>query len=328
MPRPHPKSSALRYPLDFILGTHGSLRALRVLAATQVPLSQSELARRANLSPSAVPALLGSLEAAGVIAYEGRGRTRQVHLHNRHPLISSLRELFRAERDRWVTIQQQLRQILGSNATDIISAWVEGSVTVRRDRFDDALVVGILSEGPLSIATQETLRRASNGVQCTYHVMIALSYYQRADLLRFTATRRAALQNAIVLHGPAPIDLINAQPRARGAQSRERLRVRPNAKDVAARLSDRIVREPEMITDARAHIDRRLPLASSVERLALIEWQGLLDSLTAGQIAALLREDSERADRLRQNSPFLGALGDDDRAELLAPPTPARTRIR
>lgn len=234
-------------------------------------------------------------------------------------------QLFQEEQNRWLRIQTQLREMVGTIAPDIICAWIEGPVTVRQDRFVDPLVVGTLSETPLSIAAQEILRKQTNGVQSSQHVMVALRFYQRADLLRFTAARRAALQRAIVLYGPTPIDIMDGamrhRPSAKGVPSTRAPhsagKARASVQAFAARIANRLVKEPEIVASARAHIDRRLPLAGDVERLALLEWQGLLDSLTVGQIAALLRETSERADVLRQNTPFLGALGDDERAELL-----------
>ena len=84
-----------------------------------------------------------------------------------------------------------------------------------------------------------------------------------------------------------------------------------SAREIARQVAAKLTRDPELVAHARDFIDRRLALAGNTERLALLEWKGLLESLTAGQLAMLLREDSDRADRLRESLPFVGALADD-----------------
>ncbi|MGQ0639208.1 MAG: hypothetical protein ACT4P6_00310 [Gemmatimonadaceae bacterium] len=307
------------------------MRTLRVLATTSIPLSQAELARRAAVTLSALPDLLANLESAGVIAYEGRGRTRQVLFRHRHPLMPLLAQLFRQEEHRWVNIQNQLRDIVRTNVPDVICAWIGGPVTVRHDRFADPLVLGIISETLPAGVHQEGARKQANIVQSAEHVIIALRFYQRADLLRFTPAQIEALTTAIVLYGPAPLDILGVDTAVLGAPGpvnslRGPGKYAPSVMAFASRIADRLVKDPEILAGARTFIERRLPLAGDVERLALLEWQGLLGSLTPGQIAALLREDSERADVLRQNLPFHGALSSDDREELRAAGRGARAR--
>ena len=66
---------------------------------------------------------------------------------------------------------------------------------------------------------------------------------------------------------------------------------------------------PEWIDVARANLDRweqRNAHASGLVR-CYREWRGLLE-LPLAQVRALLVEESENARRLRQSSPFAGAL--------------------
>jgi hypothetical protein len=327
MPRPRPTGSALRAPFDFVLGSQGAVRVLRVLSNTEVPLSQSELARRASLSLSGLPALLATLESASLVNWIGRGRTRQVQLHRSHPLAAPLRQLFVDEAARWRRIHDRLGEIVASVGESIIAAWIEGPVTVLRDSFDDPLTVGVLAEQPIPVRLQERLRQQTNQVQATDRLIIGLRFHQRADLVRFSSERRAMLEHATVLYGPAVADLLDQhdqrpQPRARGNTKKKGSRSgraeRPAPKVIATLIAERLVREPELIAAAQHHVNRRLAIASDVERLALLEWKGLLETLTARQVAGLLREDSERADRLRQNLPFVGALSDGERAQLFS----------
>ena len=322
MSRSAPTTSALRGPLDYLLGTRGAVAVLRALCAAQIPLSQAELARRAELHLRGLPAILEGLEAAGVVAYAGRGRTRQVQLYQQHPLVQPLSQLFQAEATRWQTIQSGLREIMQANGSSMVSAWIEGPVAAGADRFSDPIAIGILAEAPLSLGIREEIQKRLNGLQSTHHVVIAAHYYQRADLARFSKAKRTELENAVLLFGPAPMDLSS---KFRFGSEEGRLDAVDNSKRAASALKRRreianliaakLTHDPELILRAREFIDRRFPLAGDTERLSLLEWKGLLDSLTPGQVAAVLREESARADRLRQSLPFVGVLTEAERTE-------------
>jgi hypothetical protein len=303
------KSSAARRPLDYILGTVGGVRVLRELHGAEVPLSQTELARRTGLHLRGMPGILRTLESAGVITYAGRGRSRQVQLNGQHPLIAALRGLFQSESSRWDQVQQELRQLWSPPGANLVAAWIEGPVAEGTDRFEDPIAVTVLTDGLGSSQERERVRTQCNAIQLTHHVTIAVRYHQRADLLRFTDERWAALENGISLYGPAPTDLMPLPARAAHAlavaeQSPPAPAGRPRS--IAERVAEKLTRDPELVVRARRFIERRLSLAGETERLTLLEWKGLLESQTPAQLAVLLREDSERADVLRQSLPFVG----------------------
>ncbi|MBI3568919.1 MAG: hypothetical protein HY084_12040 [Gemmatimonadetes bacterium] len=281
--------------------------------------------------------MLDVLEAAGLVAYVGRGRSRQVQLHRSHPFAGTLAQLFQAEASRWLEIQRRLREITAGAGAALTSAWIEGPVAAEQDRFTDPLTLTVLAETSLPVDVQLTLRNGCNNVQFAQHLIIALRTLQRADLLRLAPTRRRALEHIVLLHGPAPLDLLVANTltptppglgdRAHSFSSGQRPR------QIADAIAAKLLREPELIDRARVFIDRRLAVAGDTERLVLTEWQGLLASLTVGQLATLLREESERADELRQSLPFVGALTDAERQTLIegraADPSPAaHTEVR
>jgi hypothetical protein len=264
-----------------------------------------------------MPGILRVLESAGVITYSGRGRSRQVQLNGQHPLIGTVRNLFQTETSRWDQIQQQLRQLWSVPNADLIAAWIEGPVAEGTDRFEDPIAVTVLTEGLGSPQERERVRTQCNGIQFTHHVTVAVRYHQRADLLRFTYERWAALKNGISLYGPAPTDLMPLPARTANAlatakQSPPTSANRPRL--IAERIAAKLMRDPELVVRARNHIDRRLNVAGETERLTLLEWRGLLESQTPAQLAALLRENSERADVLRQSLPFVDVLSDAERA--------------
>lgn len=338
MPRPRPSGSAVATPFDYILGTLGGVRVLRVLSATTIPLSQAELARRSDLHSRGIAAVLDGLERAGVVAYVGRGRSRQVQLRQAHPLVNHLASAFRAEAERWPGTQQQLRELVASAGERVMSAWIEGPAATGNDRFTDPIIVTVMTDRPLDLAMQENWRRQANMIQSARYVTIDLRFLERADLDRLSEAELARLGPVVLLRGPSPLDILRATEarvkegkatRSKSGAARPSKRPAPRPRQIAGLIADKLLREPELVDRAKAYIARRLPLAGASERLTLVEWQGLLDSLTAGQVAALLREESQRADRLRQSLPFLAALSDEERRTVFQEPAAtSRPRAR
>lgn len=54
------------------------------------------------------------------------------------------------------------------------------------------------------------------------------------------------------------------------------------------------------------------------EMLSLAEWQEILDRSSAEQLIAIITDGSDEGQRLRQSSPFVGALPHQQRLEILA----------
>ena len=81
---------------------------------------------------------------------------------------------------------------------------------------------------------------------------------------------------------------------------------------IAAKLRD----EPALIEKARGNLARWLETCSDGVRPALLEWQRLLAG-PFDELLALLEATDERATRLRQSSPFAGALTPGERFAIL-----------
>ena len=76
-------------------------------------------------------------------------------------------------------------------------------------------------------------------------------------------------------------------------------------------VAEKLRADPSLIEQARDNI-RRWQAARESSSPALAEWERLLSEPTE-KIAALLVERSERANRLRQSSPFAGILTEAER---------------
>ena len=83
-------------------------------------------------------------------------------------------------------------------------------------------------------------------------------------------------------------------------------------------MADRIRRDPSLVDEAKRYIERRLPLASSGERLELEEWRGILRTMSLSRLRRFLLQDDARATRLRQSSPFHSAITPEERRQVFA----------
>ena len=81
-------------------------------------------------------------------------------------------------------------------------------------------------------------------------------------------------------------------------------------------VAAKIAADPALVDLARANLTRWLETVSPRTRPALLEWRAILDG-PPDQLLTLLRSSEERAVRLRQSSPFAGALSTAERTAIL-----------
>jgi len=77
-------------------------------------------------------------------------------------------------------------------------------------------------------------------------------------------------------------------------------------REIARRLRE----DPALIEVARRNLKRWLgrPRLSVSMKRCYDEWQTILDTYSLEQLLQLLKDEGEEAQRLRQNSPFVGIL--------------------
>lgn len=85
-------------------------------------------------------------------------------------------------------------------------------------------------------------------------------------------------------------------------------------------VAERLRREPEaVIKIARENLARWK--ASGVfdkgELLSLSEWEKILNEASVEELIAIMTEDSDEGQRLRQSTPFAGVLLEDERLKIL-----------
>ena len=138
--------SYLRFPLTRLLGNSGNIRVLRAMMAYGAPLSAVQLARDTGLTRQGVRLVLQGLEAQGLVTALGLPRSQLFSVVSAHPFAAALMTIFEQERNRWVVLNQTLRDTLQANPR-VRSAWLYGSVA----RGEDAP----LSDIDIAIVTQD-----------------------------------------------------------------------------------------------------------------------------------------------------------------------------
>jgi hypothetical protein len=158
-------------------------------------------------------------------------------------------------------------------------------------------------------------------IQRQHDVLIELRMMTRADLQTASPDRLDELKDARPLFSAPPLSL--AQTGTSGELSSSR--TGPMSHEVhdarslafARSITDRLKVDPSLVDAARRYIDARLTVASQGEKLELLEWRDVLSDMSVARLRRFLVEETPRATRLRQSLPFMGALSEDERAEIM-----------
>jgi hypothetical protein len=304
--------SAIRMPLNGILGTEANVRILRALAESTAPISAAELARRAQLQRSSVHRALKLLAGLGTVSFVGTAPHLQVSLADRSPLTKPIRALFDAERSRHEQLLAGLKRASTRIDPPPTAVWVEGSVARGVDQPGDAVIVCVLGNPRDIDESAEALREAIQSLERKLDVTIEVRGRTLADLEAKSNALGDELQHAIPIFGIPPMGLLK---RYRGDWERRNIRMHGDhdARSLALgkKIADRLAHDPSLVARARIQIQERWSRASGRERKELEEWRRILDTATPARLRKILSDPGERGIRLRQTLPFLGVLEKD-----------------
>ncbi|MFN2565627.1 MAG: hypothetical protein ABR499_11580 [Gemmatimonadaceae bacterium] len=327
MRTPRRPQSALRAPLNAILGTEANVRLLRVLALAGTSVAAGELARRAHLGRTSIYPALEGLEAAGIIEFIGAGAQRQVIFRKSHPLGGALAALFRAEAQRFDALISALRDIFERLTPPPTAAWVEGPVLAGKDQPGDAISCYVLSDPQALPLLIDQISDRLGRVEKMFDVRVELHGITRSELDARSPAHLEAMREAILLAGVPPAALGAHATRSRssrGFESHEDHDAR--ARRLAVAIAAKLKRDPGLTRLARQHLARRGKKASPRERRELQEWARILATMSPGRLQRFLVEPGERATRLRQTLPALGLLTPAERDAVLASTSDAEAR--
>jgi hypothetical protein len=325
MKRPTTPQSALRAPLNSILGSEANVRLLRELILAETSLTAGELARRAVLGRTSVYPVLESLEVAGIVEFLGAGAQRQVRYRKEHPLASPIAALFRQESDRVHVLSKMLGDAVATIKPAPTSAWLEGDVLVGRDRIGETITCVLLGDPGALPQQVDALSRVLSKVERKLDVHIEVRGITRSELASRTPSQQKQLADAILLHGVPPAALLPLTKRSRAAFTSHA------DHDVGARrlgiaIAEKLKRDPGLIPRAIRRVRQRMRTASPQEGRELEEWLRALMMKSPSRLRQLLEEPTERATRLRQTLPMLDLLTLTERDAVLASTSDAEAR--
>jgi sugar-specific transcriptional regulator TrmB len=323
---PSSPQSALRAPLNTILGSEANVRVLRVLAMAETSLTAGELARRAVLGRTSVYPVLASLEDAGIVQFVGAGAQRQVNYRKAHPLAGPIAALFRAEAERVDALVAELRRAVESMERSPTAAWLEGEIVAGRDRMGDAITCMLLDD-PASLSRQiDHLSQHLERIERKFGVHVEVRGITRSELAMRSPAQRKALENVILLCGVPPAGLLPQRARLRSGHSGSHGDLDARARRLGIAVAEKLKRDPGLTSLARQHLARRERKASPQERRELLEWARILATMSPSRLRRFLVEPSERATRLRQTLPALDLLTPGERDAALASTSDAEAR--
>ncbi len=321
--------SALRMPLNWMLGTQTNVRILRALYQLDVPIGVSELARYIKMDKSGVWRAITLLEELGTLEAVGLGQQQTVQARKESPLTRHLIDLFRAERLRFEKLFDKLSETARSLVPPAKSIWIEGRVAAECDQPGDPVVVGILAPSSDVGRLAETFRRKTTLVQKQFSVIIEVRALTTADLAVMDASEIRLLGTAILLAGIPPIVSSTAHDREH-FNSHSVLHEYHDEQSLrlARAISERLRKDRTLVRRALAYVRRRLATVSPREAKELQEWRRILQTYSLPQLRKLLIDAGERGTRLRQSSPFTPILSRSERADLLQHLAHSNTSVR
>ena len=317
---PAQQQSALRTPLNSILGTEANVRILRVLARARAPMGRAELARRAGLQLPGTHKAVERLLREGIVETVGAGKRTLLDLHAGHPLTNSLQALFDAESNRTDRLLASLKSMAMRLDPPPTAMWIEGSFAAGEDRTGEALQVTVVSQSAYLDQTVDSLQTSLADLEQEHDLSVELRGKTRPDLAALSPSEWRALRNAISIFGLPPDAFDPAMASAWQLRNSVVHAYRDEqGRKLAKAIAEKLASDSSLATRTIELVQQRLRTASERERRDLLEWEAILKTKSASRLTQFLLDTSERAIRLRQTLPFHEVLTREERQAVMEP---------
>jgi DNA-binding Lrp family transcriptional regulator len=301
MRHPSENQNAVRFPLDGLLGSEGSIRLLRVLSE-EAPggLGATDAAERAALTPPGARKALSRLERTGFVVQVSSGRSPRYALRADEPLLDAVRELFRAERSRYHAFVGDVRGAL-VDVREIEAAWIDSMPTSSGEPTE----LSVVAEAKCGPSIKQEIRTRLAAVEKRYDLVIEVSSYTLANAPAPDWTTLVPVAGVI----PRESVAMESKPALHSDRDQRALLM---SRSVARLLR----RDPALSKRALRHLERVLKEDPGTATGDLLEWRQLLETYSPERVRQFLVSTSSRAVRLRQSSPFFAVLTPDERDTL------------
>lgn len=210
--QPLSPQSHLRFPLNRLLANGGAVRVLRALSLYGGPLSTSQIAREAGMTPQGTRLAMETLLGLQIVTAIGQGRANLYEFDLRHPLAGALKSLFVAENENWVSLLQTLRSIVGKFKV-VVAAWYYGSVARGEDSPRSDFDLAVVVDGDVG-ATVDALREALHELEASRAIACSVVGVALADvpvMARDNAWWHEMARDAKTIKGAPPDRLAQRQ---------------------------------------------------------------------------------------------------------------------
>ena len=297
---PKEPRSALRYPLDAILGSEVQVRLIRVLIhEVTEPLSVTDIARLAGTTTVGARKALERLETAGFAERIGSGHALKFQLRESAVARDALARAFEMENRHYDELIGGLREAV--SLPEVAVAWYEPLPPNSKTAIH---LVAIVNARDI-VWMRGELRSRLAATENRFDVIVEVATHAMADAPK---------------PGPDDIPLwgvvvdatatASAVPKTHAEASARSLRI-------ARATADLIRTDPSLIRRAEQHLDRLIHDGQGMATADLVEWRQLLQTYSPERLRDLLVSTSSRAERLRRSAPFMAVLTPAERDQLL-----------
>jgi hypothetical protein len=282
------------------------VRLLRVLTnETDEPLSAPDIAARSGLTIQWTRKALTRLFKSGFVLRVGGGRKHQYELNRSDKLVKAVLKLFQAEKNRYDELLSSVKEEIGKLSPYTHSAWVQEFPR----EYGEPLVIALLHETRHLSNHIRQLQTALNRVERKFDLTIEVSGYTKADIPCFGA------DEVTLLYGIMPFpDRYSREMHAKPLTHKEK---NQHMLELSRKLAEAIEHDFSLVRRAKEHVQRMLKKNHGSATRDIKEWRDILESYSIRRLSRFLTSTSERANRLRQSSPFFAILSTDERGQLL-----------
>ena len=298
--------NSLRYPLNELLGTEARVRILRVLANdVDGPITAPNVAERTGLTIPGTHQALKRLLQSGFVVRVGGGRRHLYELNRSDKLIKALLKLFQVEKNRYEALLNSIKKEFEKPVPYPRSAWIQELP----NEYGDPLVIGVLHETKHLANYINRLRTQLNRIERNFDITIELKGYTKADVPNLNGDKVTLLFG--IMPFPDKNDLkMRTKPSTHKEKDQHML-------EISYKLAEAIENDTSFVRRAKEHVQRMLKKNHGSATKDIREWRDILESYSIRRLSRFLTSTSERANRLRQSSPFFAILSTDERNQLL-----------
>ena len=298
--------NSLRYPLNELLGTEANVRILRVLANdVDGPITAPNVAELTGLTIPGTHQALKRLLQSGFVVRVGGGRRYLYELNRSDKLIKALLKLFQVEKNRYEALLNSIKKEFEKPVPYPRSAWIQELP----NEYGDPLVIGVLHETKHLANYINRLRTQLNRIERNFDITIELKGYTKADVPNLNGDKVTLLFG--IMPFPDKHDLkMRTKPSTHKEKDQHML-------EISYKLAEAIENDTSFVRRAKEHVQRMLKKNHGSATKDIKEWRDILESYSIRRLSRFLTSTSERANRLRQSSPFFAILSTDERNQLL-----------